>query len=267
MKHPTPPRFLTRVIETLLPPDQREQILGDLEERYLSRGAGMAAWWSYLRDAVSVVPPIVLRALRRTYGIAPERLAQASARGSLRMEDPESVLRWARNYQQGQHARNLLLFLYGPIVLALTLAPSWRSPDSLWAWTVIAGMIGLYVDAALRLQRARFARAVPSEASTAALLRFHREEIRRQLDGAWWFAWLVTLIPCLGVAVPVGNWIGRFLAGDIPRGAAATVVLAAAVVGVLFGAAVWFVRSKLSADIAQVDEILRQDRPAATGEV
>ncbi len=53
------PKLLESVLRFLLPPASREHVLGDLQERYKSLK-------SYLIDALSVIPPVIVSRIRRT---------------------------------------------------------------------------------------------------------------------------------------------------------------------------------------------------------
>jgi hypothetical protein len=65
----TPPKFLESLVRRLLPPAVREQVLGDLHERYESP-------LEYIADAASVVPAAIFSQLRRSTPI-PFRLLEA----------------------------------------------------------------------------------------------------------------------------------------------------------------------------------------------
>jgi hypothetical protein len=54
-----PPKWLERLVWILLPPDYREPVLGDLQERYRSPA-------HYLLDAISAVPAAIIGKIRRT---------------------------------------------------------------------------------------------------------------------------------------------------------------------------------------------------------
>lgn len=53
------PRRLEYFVRLLLPPAAREHVLGDLQERYTSP-------WSYMLDALFVLPPVIISRIRRT---------------------------------------------------------------------------------------------------------------------------------------------------------------------------------------------------------
>jgi len=55
----SPPKFLETLVRFLVPPARREQVLGDLQERYQSP-------LRYLADAVSVVPAVISSQLSMT---------------------------------------------------------------------------------------------------------------------------------------------------------------------------------------------------------
>ncbi len=55
----TPPTFLEHLLYLLLPPDSREHVLGDLQERCTSAK-------SYLIDSLSVLGPVIVSRIRRT---------------------------------------------------------------------------------------------------------------------------------------------------------------------------------------------------------
>jgi len=65
----TPPNFLESLVRRLLPPAVREQVLGDLHERYESP-------LGYIADAASVVPAAIFSQLRRATPV-PFRLLEA----------------------------------------------------------------------------------------------------------------------------------------------------------------------------------------------
>jgi hypothetical protein len=58
MSNPTPPRLLEFLTGLLLPRDYREQVLGDMQERYTSP-------LGYLADAASAVPAAIIGQIRR----------------------------------------------------------------------------------------------------------------------------------------------------------------------------------------------------------
>jgi hypothetical protein len=57
-----PPRILETLLGLLLPPDCREHVLGDLQERNPSTK-------SYLRDALAILGPVIVSRIRRTTDI------------------------------------------------------------------------------------------------------------------------------------------------------------------------------------------------------
>jgi hypothetical protein len=65
----TPPKFLESLVRRLLPPAVREQVLGDLQERYQSP-------LGYIADAASVVPAAIFGQLRRST-LIPFRVLEA----------------------------------------------------------------------------------------------------------------------------------------------------------------------------------------------
>ena len=65
----TPPKFLESLVRLLLPPALREQVLGDIHERYQSP-------LKYIADAANVVPAAIFNQLRRSTPI-PFRLLEA----------------------------------------------------------------------------------------------------------------------------------------------------------------------------------------------
>lgn len=54
-----PPRMLEWIVGLFIPPSRREDVLGDLRERYSNL-------WQYLLEAVSTTPMVILSAVRRT---------------------------------------------------------------------------------------------------------------------------------------------------------------------------------------------------------
>jgi len=60
----TPPPILAALVRTLLPPVDREHVLGDLQERFeISRDSSS---WRYFVDAIQTVPLVVWSRMRRT---------------------------------------------------------------------------------------------------------------------------------------------------------------------------------------------------------
>ena len=58
-----PPKFLESLVRSVLPPARREQVLGDIHERYKSP-------LKYIADAANVVPAAIFSQLRRATPIA-----------------------------------------------------------------------------------------------------------------------------------------------------------------------------------------------------
>jgi hypothetical protein len=56
---PAPPDSLERLLRLLVPPASREDVMGDLHERYISS-------WQYLADALRTVPFVLASRIRRT---------------------------------------------------------------------------------------------------------------------------------------------------------------------------------------------------------
>ncbi len=54
-----PPRMLERIIGLFIPPSRREDVLGDLRERY-------ANLWNYIAEAIRTTPMVIFGAIRRT---------------------------------------------------------------------------------------------------------------------------------------------------------------------------------------------------------
>jgi hypothetical protein len=54
-----PPRILERIIGLFIPPSRREDVLGDLRERYANLG-------KYMMEAVRTTPMVIFGAIRRT---------------------------------------------------------------------------------------------------------------------------------------------------------------------------------------------------------
>ena len=57
-----PGRFVERVVAFFIPPDCREHVLGDLNERY-------TGIWQYFLDAIRTVPWVIASRIRRTTGL------------------------------------------------------------------------------------------------------------------------------------------------------------------------------------------------------
>jgi hypothetical protein len=54
-----PPRICERIIGLFIPPSRREDVLGDLRERYTNR-------WQYMIEAIRTTPLVIFGAIRRT---------------------------------------------------------------------------------------------------------------------------------------------------------------------------------------------------------
>jgi hypothetical protein len=54
-----PPRILERIIGLFIPPSRREDVLGDLRERY-------ASLWRYIAESIRTTPMVIFGAIRRT---------------------------------------------------------------------------------------------------------------------------------------------------------------------------------------------------------
>lgn len=57
-----PPEFLERLVSILIPPDYRDQVLGDLAERYRSAPG-------YFYDAASAIPAAIIGRIRRSMSL------------------------------------------------------------------------------------------------------------------------------------------------------------------------------------------------------
>ncbi|MEP7355264.1 MAG: hypothetical protein ABI824_18690, partial [Acidobacteriota bacterium] len=85
MSNPIPigvPARLERIANALLPPSKREQVLGDLAERF--QGGTSPSTASYLRDVLQVVLPITWRAFWRLPHFTPALVGSSISRDSIR---------------------------------------------------------------------------------------------------------------------------------------------------------------------------------------
>lgn len=57
--HPSPPALMEKIVSLFIPAASREEVLGDLHERYASSG-------QYVLEALQVIPMVVLSRIRRT---------------------------------------------------------------------------------------------------------------------------------------------------------------------------------------------------------
>ena len=78
--HSAPPKAVEKIVGLLIPPASREEVLGDLFERYTSSG-------QYILEALLVVPMVIASRIRRNTGqtVAAKVHARTGARARSRI--------------------------------------------------------------------------------------------------------------------------------------------------------------------------------------
>ncbi len=203
-----PPAFLQQFFGALLPPARREQVLGDLEERYRAATPSRALW-QYLWDALLLTPAVFWRERRRWH-------ISASAPPALRIgAGIDTVRRQVEDFQQETYCRLLfwgsaatLISVFLLVGLSLTHKPAAR----LFA----AGFIALLMFTVYQHRKRGGGRAAPGDASLAELVAFHRRELARRrefLRTLWYWKILPMFLPTIVVALlkPAADTVGTLL--------------------------------------------------------
>lgn len=173
-----PPRLLERTIEAALPPSRREDILGDLEERYRSSTGDSLG---YLKDVARVLPRLMADRLKggfSNWSCPLNRLSVVGASADLRIR--------AAVYQDYIWSRNLrailaTLILMAGVLLGSALDTRWTLPDAGGIALAIGWACGTYQ---LYFRRGR-ANCIPPGLSPEQLRSFQRKELRRQMNINW----------------------------------------------------------------------------------
>jgi hypothetical protein len=218
-----PSRWMSTLAGVLLPPSRREQVLGDLEERYRTADPARARR-QYLFDALLLVPAIFWSESHRWHigGDAPSRLRLSSGRGVVRAQ--------VEDFQQENYCRTLF---YGSMatLAAAVVAGAAATGDS-WAAQLycVAIMAALLFTVQQHYRRGR-GEAVPSDASLPELVTFHRHALERRrafLRTLWYWKMLPLALPMVanvalrrsGTTIPVLVIVGFALALMAARGQA-----------------------------------------------
>lgn len=167
----SPPRWLSGLAASLLPPHRREQVMGDLEERFRSAGP----WISYIQyftDLITVAPRMVWRQ-RRDFRLraVPEPLRLGAAGDSLRQH--------VEAYQLDVYWRNLYNLVCATLLAAL-FNVRLLFPDHPFHRLACAAGVFAAIYWAFHYQRSGAAHAVPAHAEDADLVEFHKRELARQ---------------------------------------------------------------------------------------
>jgi hypothetical protein len=143
---PGPPRILEGLAKGLIPPARREEVLGDLYERYKSPP-------QYLGDLVSTLPFVILSRIMRTTHI---RLLLMDA---LLIYGSFLAVAWymARRLVTEEGGLVRLAIPAGLTLLYLLISEAFKRPDSDWmrplfirlALVGLCGLLGLMTDANL----------------------------------------------------------------------------------------------------------------------
>ena len=187
-----PPRWLSGLVGALLPPSRREQILGDLEERY--RAADLVrARRQYLFDAVTLVPAVFWAGRHEWYigGDAPPRLLLSSG--------PRGVRAQVEAFQQENYCRTL--FYGGMIALVATLV-LWQlvSRDHWLPRLYLSFIVAVQLFTVYQHYRRGGGETVPAGASLPSLVAFHRRALQRRRDflqTLWYWKMLPLALPLL----------------------------------------------------------------------
>ncbi|MEZ5355063.1 MAG: hypothetical protein R2762_20700 [Bryobacteraceae bacterium] len=169
-----PPRLLAALVAWLLPPGQREPVLGDLEERFRAAPSSRALP-RYLFEAATVVPAILYTRLRSWFaGIGvPGRIQGGSGIATVRAQ----VLEFQRENSWG-------LRFYSSACTLVSVRLAWKMFTSdLWLERLVcAALITVFLFTLHQHYRRGSARTVPEGDSLLNLVAFHRRELARRRD-------------------------------------------------------------------------------------
>ncbi len=203
-----PPRWMSGPVSALLPPSRREQILGDLEERYRAAGPTRARR-QYLFDAVTLVLAIFWAGRHQWYigGNAPPRLRLASGVRGVRAQ--------VEGFQQENYCRTLV---YGGMMGLLTAVIVWQlvSRDNWQGRLYLSFTVAALLFTVYQHFRRGGGQTVPAGASLPSLVAFHRRALERRRDflqTLWYWKMLPLALPVLtAVALERGGGLGSVVA-------------------------------------------------------
>ena len=196
----TPPRLLSALAAKLLPPERREQVLGDLEERF--RAAPPArALQRYLFEVVTVVPAILFTQLRSwSAGPGVPRPLQLGS----------GVTTVRAQVEEFQHENYCRLLLYVSVSTLLSLFLAWQmfSTDFWFGRLFAVAFIAILLLTVQQHSVRGSARSVPEEDSLPALIAFHRRELARRcnfLRTLWYWKMAPLAVPILVIFIVKRN--------------------------------------------------------------
>jgi len=174
-----PPRLLQRFIEAALPPSSRENILGDLEERY--RSSDSSGSLGYFLDVARLWPRLIAAQVTRslsTCSCLSDGVGAVGVSADLRVRTAAyQDYIWNRNF----HAICGALILLAATMFASALERGWTLAD--------AGRIGLAIGWVCGTYQLYFrqghANSVPTGKSPDELRGFQCGELRRQMRIHW----------------------------------------------------------------------------------
>lgn len=170
----TPPKLLQSLVAPLLPPDRREQVLGDLEEHFRAAPPSRALPL-YLFEVVTVVPAILYTQLRSwSAGPGVPRPLQTGS----------SIATVRAQVQEFQYENYCRLLFYSSVCTLVSMILAWKMFTSdLWLQRLVsAALITVFLFTLHQHYRRGSARAVPEGDSLPALIAFHQRELARRRD-------------------------------------------------------------------------------------
>jgi hypothetical protein len=203
-----PPRWMSGAVGALLPPSRREEILGDLEERYRAADPARARR-QYLLDAVTLVPAVFWTGRRQWHigGDAPPRLLLASGLRGVRAQ--------VEGFQQENYCRTLF---YGGMIAAVAAVILWQLVwrDNWLTRLYLSFIVAAQLFTVYEHYRRGGSQTVPAGASLFSLVAFHRRALERRRDflqTLWYWKMLPLALPLLtevalgrtGVLAPVAS--------------------------------------------------------------
>jgi hypothetical protein len=187
-----PPRWMSGPVSALLPPSRREEILGDLEERYRAADPTRAQR-QYLFDAVTLVPAVFWAGRHQWYisRDAPPRLRLASGVRGVRAQ--------VEGFQQENYCRTLV---YGGMMALGAALIVWPlvSRDNRLVRLYLLFIVAALLFTAYQHYRRGGGQAVPAGASLPSLVAFHRRALERRRDflqTLWYWKMLPLALPLL----------------------------------------------------------------------
>jgi hypothetical protein len=167
-----PPRWIEDLTAALLPPAHRQQVLGDLEERFREAPRGRATLL-YVCDVLSIIPRLPWNQ-PWTLTARPVPLPASITRESLR--------RTVDDYQRSVHCRNLYNFGVA-FFLAVCFLVRIMTPDRpLHKLACLAGIAAVTIWVRHYHRRGGAQPTPAPDAPLPALIEFHRAQLIRQRD-------------------------------------------------------------------------------------